>query len=185
VQLHEFVSPEADASLLATLIIEKFCDHLQIYRQMTRFDRAGIHLARSTLLDWIAKSCTPLHPLYELKQEVLDSNYLRMHETIMKVMDKNKTGTTHRGYFWAAQAPPANLVLFISAWTQSGRTTGTVVHFQRTSPIGWLCLLRNAHCKKRYHFALLHGTRKTLFCGGRKKRSKKGSLRHGYLCLAL
>jgi transposase len=43
---------------------------------------------------------------------VLDSNYLMMHKTIMKVMQKNKTGTTHRGYFWAAQAPPAHLVFF-------------------------------------------------------------------------
>jgi len=35
-----------------------------------------------------------------------------MDETTMKVMDKDKKGTTHRGYFWAAQAPPAKLVFF-------------------------------------------------------------------------
>jgi transposase len=103
----------ADASLLATLIVEKYCDHLPVYRQMTRFDRAGIKLAHSTLLDWIAKTCTLLQPLYDaLKQEVLKSNYLMMDETTMKVMDKTKKGTTHRGYFWAAQAPPENLVFF-------------------------------------------------------------------------
>ncbi|AMP98258.1 hypothetical protein AY601_2077 [Pedobacter cryoconitis] len=103
----------ADASLLATLIIEKYCDHLPVYRQMTRFDRTGIKLAHSTLLDWIAKTCTLLNPLYEkLKQEVLQSNYLMMDETTMRVMDKSKKGTTHRGYFWAAQAPPAQLVFF-------------------------------------------------------------------------
>lgn len=103
----------ADASLLATLIVEKYCDHLPVYRQMTRFERAGIKLAHSTLLDWIAKTCTLLQPLYEsLKQEILKSNYLMMDETTMKVMDKNKQGTTHRGYFWAAQAPPAKLVYF-------------------------------------------------------------------------
>lgn len=103
----------ADASLLATLIIEKYCDHLPVYRQMTRFDRSGIKLAHSTLLGWIAKTCILLNPLYEkLKQEVLQSNYLMMDETTMKVMDKSKTGTTQRGYFWAAQASPANLVFF-------------------------------------------------------------------------
>lgn len=103
----------ADASLLATLIVEKYCDHLPVYRQMTRFDRAGIKLAHSTLLDWIAKTCKLLQPLYDaLKQEVLKSNYLMMDETTMKVMDKTKKGTTHRGYFWAAQAPPTNLVFF-------------------------------------------------------------------------
>ena len=83
----------ADASLLATLISEKYCDHLPVYRQMTRFDRTGIKLAPSTLLDWIAKTCTLLNPLYEkLKQEVLQSNYLMMDETTMKVMDKSKKG---------------------------------------------------------------------------------------------
>jgi transposase len=103
----------ADASLLATLIVEKYCDHLPVYRQMTRFDRTGIKLAHSTLLDWIAKTCNLLNPLYEkLKQQVLQSNYLMMDETTMKVMDKSKKGTTHRGYFWAAQAPPAKLVFF-------------------------------------------------------------------------
>lgn len=103
----------ADAPLLATMIIEKYCDHLPVYGQMTRFDRTGIKLAHSTLLDWIAKTCTLLHPLYEkLKQEVLQSNYLMMDETTMKVMDKDKKGTTQRGYFWATQAPTAKLVFF-------------------------------------------------------------------------
>ena len=99
----------ADTSLLATLIVEKYCDHLPVYRQMTRFDRTGIKLAHSTLLDWIAKTCTLLNPLYDkLKQEVLQSNYLMMDETTMKVMDKSKKGTTHRGYFWAAQLRQLN-----------------------------------------------------------------------------
>ena len=103
----------ADASLLATLIIKKYCDRLPVYRQLTRFDRTFIKLAHSTLLYWIAKNCTLLYPLYEkLKQKVLDSNYLMMDETTIKVMDKSKKGTTHRGYFWAAQAQPANLVFF-------------------------------------------------------------------------
>nr|WP_257722250.1 IS66 family transposase [Pedobacter cryoconitis] len=44
---------------------EKYCDHLPVYRQMIRFDRAGIKLAHSTLLDWIARTCTLLQPLYE------------------------------------------------------------------------------------------------------------------------
>lgn len=42
----------------------------------------------------------------------MQSNYLMMDETTMKVMDKDKKGTTHRGYFWAAQAPPTKLVFF-------------------------------------------------------------------------
>lgn len=103
----------ADASLLATLVVEKYCDHLPIYRQMTRFDRAGIKLAHSTLLDWASKTCSLLTPLYDvLKSKVMESDYLMMDETTMKVMDKNKKGRTHRGYYWAVQDPQINLMFF-------------------------------------------------------------------------
>lgn len=93
----------ADASLLATLIVEKCCDYLPVYRQMTRFDCTGIKLAYFTLLDRIAKSCMLLNQLYEkFKQEVLQSNYLMMDET---TMNKSKKGKTHRGYFQTDMDP--------------------------------------------------------------------------------
>lgn len=103
----------ADATLLAALAIEKYVYHLPVHRQMTRFKHAGVQLAHSTMLDWITRACKLLTPLYEaLKKETLKSNYLMMDETTMKVMDRNKKGVTHKGYFWAAQAPPSNLVFF-------------------------------------------------------------------------
>lgn len=103
----------ADATLLAALAIEKYVYHLPVHRQMTRFKHAGVQLAHSTMLDWISRACKLLTPLYEsLKKEILKSNYLMMDETTMKVMDRNKKGVTHKGYFWAAQAPPSNLVFF-------------------------------------------------------------------------
>ena len=37
--------------LLARIIIDKYCDHLPLYRQMQRFQRAGIKLAYSILAD--------------------------------------------------------------------------------------------------------------------------------------
>ena len=43
---------------------------------------------------------------------------------------------------------------------------------QRIPAIGWVTLQRDPLCKKGYHFALLHGTRKALLSGGRKKRPK-------------
>jgi len=30
----------------------------------------------------------------------LNSNYLNADETTIKVLDKNKKGTTHQGYYW-------------------------------------------------------------------------------------
>lgn len=99
--------------LLAQIVIDKYTDHLPIHRQQQRFEREGIKLPSSTLTDWIAATCALLEPLYEaLKQEVLSSNYLQVDETPIKVLDKKKKGTTHRGYHWVYHAPLKRLVLF-------------------------------------------------------------------------
>src|SRR5690606_2374899 len=39
-------------------------------------------------------------------------NYLQVDETPIKVLDKDKKGTTHRGYHWVYHAPEEQLVLF-------------------------------------------------------------------------
>jgi transposase len=103
----------ADASLLAVIIIEKYLDHLPLYRQMARFLRAGIQIKPSTMNDWVRKVCNLLIPLYEAHtHQVLRSNYLMCDETTSKVLDRNKKGKTHQGYFWGNYDPSAKLVLF-------------------------------------------------------------------------
>lgn len=103
----------ADASLLATLVIEKYAYHMPVYRQMQRFAQAGVKLAHSTMLDWVAKAANLLNPLYDhIKSEIIGADYLMMDETTMKVLDKAKKGTTHRGYYWAVQSPEKKMVYF-------------------------------------------------------------------------
>jgi hypothetical protein len=99
--------------LLAQIIIDKYTDHLPVHRQIQRFGREGIKLSSSTLSDWIGGTCTLLEPLYDtLKANVLSSHYLQADETPIKVLDKDKKGTTHRGYHWVYHAPVERLVLF-------------------------------------------------------------------------
>lgn len=103
----------AGPGLLAQTIIDKFCDHLPVYRQIERFKREGVVLASSTVGQWIAGTCTLLEPLYDtLKKEVLLSDYLQADETPIKVLDKSKKGKTHRGFHWVYHAPGKKLVLF-------------------------------------------------------------------------
>jgi transposase len=103
----------AGPGLLAQVVIDKYVDHLPLHRQMQRFERAGVKLAYATITDWISATCKLLSPLYEaLKTEVLQSNYLHADETPIKVLDKDKKGTTHRGYFWVYNHSPDKLVLF-------------------------------------------------------------------------
>lgn len=43
----------AGASMLAHVIVSKYCDHLPLYRQSRIYAREGVPLERSTLTDWV------------------------------------------------------------------------------------------------------------------------------------
>ena len=103
----------AGAGLLAQIVIDKYVDHLPLYRQMQRFERTGVKLSYSTLTDWVSGTCKLITPLFEaLKAEVLRSNYLHADETPIKVMDKDKKGQTHRGYYWVYQNSIEKIMFF-------------------------------------------------------------------------
>jgi transposase len=103
----------AGEGLLAQIVIDKYVDHLPLYRQMQRFERSGVKLSYSTLTDWVSDTCKLITPLFEaLKAEVLQSNYLHADETPIKVMDKDKKGETHRGYYWVYQNSVNKIVFF-------------------------------------------------------------------------
>ena len=99
--------------LLAQIIIDKYVDHLPLYRQMERFKREGIHIPYSTIGNWIKNGCTLIDPLYGwLKKLIVQSNYLHADESPIKVLDKDKKGTTHRGYYWVYHNSIDGLVWF-------------------------------------------------------------------------
>jgi transposase len=99
--------------LLAQIIIDKYVDHLPLYRQMERFKREGIHIPYSTIGDWVKNGCILIGPLYEaLEKLILQSNYLHADESPVKVLDKDKKGTTHKGYFWVYHNSIDGLVWF-------------------------------------------------------------------------
>lgn len=103
----------AGSGLLAQIVIDKYVDHLPVHRQMQRFERAGVKLPYSTLTDWVSATAKLIAPLYEaLKRQVLQSGYLHADETPIKVMDKDKKGQTHRGYYWVYQDSIHKLVFF-------------------------------------------------------------------------
>ena len=107
----------AGPGLLAQIIIDKYADHLPLHRQMERFKRDGVNMAYSTLTDMVSGTCTLITPLYEaLKNYLLRLDYLHADETPIKVLDKDKKGTSagsvHRGYFWVYHSSIEKLVLF-------------------------------------------------------------------------
>lgn len=103
----------AGPGLLAQAIIDKYVDHLPLYRQMERFKRDGVNIAYSTLTDMVSGTCSLITPLYEaLKNHTLRQDYLHADETPVKVLDKDKKGEAHRGYFWVYHSSIEKMVLF-------------------------------------------------------------------------
>lgn len=96
----------AGPGLLAHMMISKYVDHLPVYRQRQQFKRYGIELAESTLYDWIKASADVIMPLVERqRQRVLRVHYLMVDETPIYVLDREKPGTTHQGYYWVYYDP--------------------------------------------------------------------------------
>jgi transposase len=103
----------AGPGLLAQIVIDKYVDHLPVHRQMQRFARTGVNLPLTTLIGWISSLCTLLEPLGKaLTELVLASGYLHADETTIKVLDKDKKGAAHQGYFWVYQDSRKNFVFF-------------------------------------------------------------------------
>jgi transposase len=100
-------------ALLVYLLISKFVDHLPLYRLGKMFERQGIKIADSTLVDWLKASADLLIPLYAaLERLMIQSRYLQMDETRIQVLDGELKGKSHRGYFWVCYAPVQKLALF-------------------------------------------------------------------------
>ena len=75
----------ADVSLLAGLLVDKFCYHLPLYRQHQRLADAGITLSRATLTHYTQRAIELLRPIYDAQwQHVLQSKVLAMDETPIK-----------------------------------------------------------------------------------------------------
>jgi transposase len=103
----------AGPGLLAQVITDKYVDHLPLYRQEQRYSRVGITLAPSTLCNWKSNVCSLITPVYDaMVKEVLQTNYLHVDETPIKVLDQDKKGTTHRGYFWVYHNSHKKIVIF-------------------------------------------------------------------------
>jgi transposase len=91
---------QADESLLADILVKKFCDHLPLYRQSEMMAREGIHISRQTLCQWVLRVGGALKPLYdEMLVQVLQSGNLFYDETPIDMLEPGK-GKTHQAFMW-------------------------------------------------------------------------------------
>jgi len=84
--------------LLAQVMVNKFCDHLPLYRQEQGFRRQGVDISRATLGGWVKAVSEGITPLVQLlKDELFQSEIIATDDTSVPVQKK---GGTYRGRLW-------------------------------------------------------------------------------------
>ncbi len=90
----------AGPGLIAQIVVSKFGDHLPLYRLEDIFVRHGLHIARSTLCDWVKAAAELLKPLYHRQKElVLQSPVLWTDDIPVTVLVGGEEGS-RKGRFW-------------------------------------------------------------------------------------
>ena len=87
--------------------MNKFADHLPLYRQEAIFGRAGVAIPRSTLAQWVGSCGVELQPLVDaLKRDILSRSVIHADETPVRMLKPAslRDGKTHRAYLWAYAA---------------------------------------------------------------------------------
>jgi transposase len=90
----------AGPGLISHVIVSKFSDHQPLYRMEDIYVRHGVHLARSTLCDWVRSAAELLRPLYELMRlRVMLSAVMWTDDTPVTVLAGGEEGS-RKGRFW-------------------------------------------------------------------------------------
>jgi transposase len=99
---------------MAGVAVDKHVYHMPLDRQRRKFAAEyGVDIPESTLCDIVRRTAFWLEGVYRInKDRLLRSTYLMADETPVPVLVKDKSGKTHRGYFWVYYAPLERIVTF-------------------------------------------------------------------------
>ena len=90
----------AASGLLAQVTVAKLDDHLPLYRQTEIYARSGVHIARSSMAQWIGVCGLRLAPLADaLKEFILAHRVIHADETPVALLAPGK-GKTKKAYVW-------------------------------------------------------------------------------------
>lgn len=118
------------SSLLAYILVAKFCDALPFYRQTGIFRRLGIDISRATMSSWALQAGRQCVPLIELFAQTLrEGPIINMDETPVQVLREKDRPNTTKSYMLVACGghPSRKIVLFCYAPTRSGTMATDIV----------------------------------------------------------
>jgi len=102
----------ASAMLLAWLLVQKFANHLPLYRQERIFGRDGVRLPRQTLCDWVLRAAEVLQPIVDcLLAKIRAGPIMQLDDT--PVMCQGGRGESHfQAYLWTFVNPEVSGVVY-------------------------------------------------------------------------
>ncbi len=116
----------ASPSILASLVTNKYLDHLPLYRQEQMFKRHGVEITRATMAAWIIKTAAAVQPLVNLiKEAILEGKSLQCDETPLLVLKPNGVHLSKKNYMWVmGRAGPPGISPAVLFELGPGRSSG-------------------------------------------------------------
>src|SRR3546814_2800601 len=71
-------------ALIANVLINKYCDHLPLYRQSKIFARQGIEISRATLANWVGRGIAALMPIVN-RMRVRSEEHTSELQSLMRI----------------------------------------------------------------------------------------------------
>jgi transposase len=153
----------SDRVVVAT-VVNKYCDHLPLYRIEAILEReAGLTISRGTLDGWVMTVGESLRPVIEgMRRDLLVATYLQADETTVPVQMHDQRGADHQAYLWQYSQPDGETVFdfqlgrgragpakFLKDWNGILQTDG----YQSYDSIGGPGLVRVgcwAHARRKF-----------------------------------
>ena len=107
-------------SLLATIIIQKYEDHLPYYRQEIQFQRIGAEISRQDMCNWQQQGYTKVEPIYDLLEETMKSGpVIQMDETTVQVMGEEGRSDLDKSWMWLRRGGPPGKTVVLYEYRQT------------------------------------------------------------------
>jgi len=97
----------ATPDLIASIAINKFCDHLPFYRQEQRLSRLGVSISRNDMANWIITAARAVEPVFKLLFSLVKrGKIINMDETSVTVMGEEGKANAAKSYMWLMRGGP-------------------------------------------------------------------------------
>ena len=108
-----FEKSKVGVGMVAHLLYGKFVMHLPIDRMLKEMLRQKIPTNSATIYNWARLGINRLEILYEYQfNKIISQKYLQVDETTLKVLESEKKGACHLGYFWVYNDPITGSAVF-------------------------------------------------------------------------